>query len=181
MISNRRLSPGFTLIELVTTLVLIGVLAAVALPKFFDNSEAAHLAVVNNVAGTLRSSIKIAQANWRVSSEQRTNLAHIGDNVSSNFINMVDYSQYGCPVQHWQYNSETDPSANNGADCLTVFVFLLDKCSNGATNCDYVPDTEFLPFYLGTGVCEYRYRHNTDYRIIYDTRSPSCTVSTIGF
>jgi len=172
---------GFTLIELVIVIVLLGTLGAIALPKFFDNTENAQIAVVKNIAGSLRAGVKIAQAKWRVSNEQRSNLALVGDSVSSNFISMVDYSPFGCPVQHWRVNTETNPSANNATDCRTVFLFTLNRCNSSATDCGGAQDEEFEAFYLGGGSCEYRYRPNPDYRIRYDSGSENCSVTTSGF
>lgn len=46
---------GFTLIELVMVIVILGVLAAVALPKFVDLSDEAYKATQDGIAGALSS------------------------------------------------------------------------------------------------------------------------------
>lgn len=44
---------GFTLIELVMVIVILGILAAVAIPKFIDLTSNAQTAAINGLAGSL--------------------------------------------------------------------------------------------------------------------------------
>jgi prepilin-type N-terminal cleavage/methylation domain-containing protein len=171
---------GFTLIELILVIVILGIMAVIALPKFSNLQNDAEQAVVKNTAGALQSGVKIAQLKWRTSGEQRNNLALTGPNTSANFSNMVDFSQFGCPVQHWQINNEANPSANNATDCLTVFLLIMNRCNTAATDCGGQADDQFTHSYLGSGVCEYTYRDNTNYKIRYETNTEDCAVTTSG-
>jgi len=55
----KQVQRGFTLIELVMVIVILGVLAAVAIPKFVDLKSDAQLAATQGVAGALASGAAI--------------------------------------------------------------------------------------------------------------------------
>jgi len=54
---------GFTLIELVMVIVILGILSAVAIPKYVDMQDEARMAAAKGVIGTVRSAIAIQYAN----------------------------------------------------------------------------------------------------------------------
>lgn len=57
-----RTSKGFTLIELVVVIAIVGILAAFALPRFMDAQRDARRAKVQSLYGALRSASALAHA-----------------------------------------------------------------------------------------------------------------------
>jgi MSHA pilin protein MshA len=62
-VSNRN-DGGFTLIELVVVITILGILAAFAVPRFTSLEGQARLAATQALAGSVRSGASLAHALW---------------------------------------------------------------------------------------------------------------------
>lgn len=61
----RKSQAGFTLIELIMVIVILGILSAVAAPKFLDLTGDAKSAASDSIYGTIQSTMSVAFASHR--------------------------------------------------------------------------------------------------------------------
>lgn len=61
---HKASQSGFTIIELVVVILLLGILAATALPRFIDVTDEAHIAVVDALEGGLSTAGALYHAEW---------------------------------------------------------------------------------------------------------------------
>ena len=116
MSMNRK---GFTLIELIMVIVLLGLLAAVAIPIYFNLSKQAEEGVAKQFGGAL----KQAYTNYVM----RMTLEGAPNNVNS-FFQFVAYSKdagdrNSITIDDGIRTALADPNADVGADTTITFVF----------------------------------------------------------
>lgn len=63
---RKQAQAGFTLIELIVVIVILGILAATALPRMFDMSGQARIAKMQAAAGSVRAASSSGRAAWLV-------------------------------------------------------------------------------------------------------------------
>lgn len=68
----RNKNTGFTLIELVTVIVILGTLAATAAPRFIDLTRDARIARLEAMAGAISSAVNLVHAKAIINGEMST-------------------------------------------------------------------------------------------------------------
>ena len=114
----RNTQQGFTLIELVVVIVILGILAATALPKFIDMSGEASQAAVDGVAGALSSASAINYAAKKAGTAAALNINTTPATVCTNAI-LGPLLQNGVMTPDY-IASGTDPCAVGAVVSCTI-------------------------------------------------------------
>ena len=108
---------GFTLIELVVGMVLLGILAATALPRFMNVDEEAHASVVDGVMGSLQTGSAMYHAQWMAEGQPNTN-------TQSAEFNNLRVNAVGYPYGTTDRSSGTS-TVTDSSDCVAIFQGIL--------------------------------------------------------
>lgn len=76
----RMETKGFTLIEIIIIIVILGILAAFVVPKYLDLTKESEKAVAEHLVGSIRSALTIYHANWFA--KQKGTWKNFRDNIS---------------------------------------------------------------------------------------------------
>jgi MSHA pilin protein MshA len=94
---ENRTQAGFTLVELITVMVILGVLAATALPRFINLSGNANEATIRAMGGAILSSANLIYAKSAIQGVQGRALTNI--DINGDGVNDVEV-EYGYPSAH---------------------------------------------------------------------------------
>jgi len=132
---GKSAQSGFTLIELIMVVVILGILSAVAIPRFADLGTEARIASLEGLAGAMKSSSAIVHAKWLVTSPQISPVTVEGGSVAVTATGYPDDTTSGIAVAAQIDSNDYATVAN--ATAGTTFYSIKDDCHviyNSATS-----------------------------------------------
>ena len=148
IMDNCHKQRGFTLIELVMVIVIMGILAIMALPKLGNLTAQARKAAADAVAGGLVAGISVAHAEW---------LANGGIGAAPITLEgsqIVYMNSFGWPED----TAAAATGTVNANKCLNLWNGLFNNpplASNSITQCQATSGCSFVAGIAGTTTCTY--------------------------
>ncbi|WP_272487586.1 type IVa pilus pseudopilin TppF [Aeromonas salmonicida] len=149
----KRSNLGFTLIELVLVIIVLGILAVTALPRFINIKDDALKSTVSTTAASFAGAVQLAHAGWAVKTKGEPLALY---NFSGMGKQDLDINRYGWPVGTKEDQGGQSPdtifpggdsdqiSVSSPDDCESLFTAILDTDQTVADQGKKSADTHYI-------------------------------------
>lgn len=147
---------GFTLIELVIVIIIVGILAITVAPKMLNLQDDASVASVQGTAGAFKSGVDLARSVYLVKSGKGEveDLKVFENNQAADpdypyeQPGHLDFNQYGWPVQSYIYPDSTHVQLDNADDCVSLWHTLFANGEPTVSRESEAKQTDYIAHYI---------------------------------